>query len=387
MITIVHVICTLELGGAQTMLWKLVSQLDPKRYRHEVVCAFEAGPFADRLAELGIPVHDLKMRPRQQPPGIKRRLLRVMKAPSSEVSLVRLLRSVDPDLVVTWGYFADTLGMVAAATARKPVVWTIFSSANPYLGRFVALNTKAAVPLSRLPLAIVTDSEAGRDWHTQLGYRARQWQVIPGGFDVSLFAPDASSRAALRHELGLAAETPLIGLVGRFSPVKGHETFVEAAGLFCQDEPTAHFVLAGPGVTSDNAELQRWIVASGCADRLHLLGERPDIPQVTAALDIATCASYSESSPHIVGEAMSCGVPCVVTDVGDAAEKVADTGLVVSPHDARAMAAAWADLLKRSPAERRELGQRARARIEAHYTLEQVAAQYAELFEQVVGRA
>ncbi|MFT4039438.1 MAG: glycosyltransferase [Thermomicrobiales bacterium] len=387
MITIVHVIGTLEVGGAQMMLWKLISQMDPQRFRHVVVCAFEGGPFAERLEAAGVPVIDLRMRHGAQPPGLKRRVLRVLKAPGALASLGMVLRRVRPNLVLTWGYHVDTLGLAAAAPLGIPVVWTIFSSFNPFFGRFVMAINQAAVQLSRFPAAVVSDSEAGRAWHIKLGYRARQWRVIPSGFDLAQFAPSAAARAALRQELGLAAETPLIGLIGRYNPVKGHETFVAAAGIVLQDHPTAHIILAGPGVTWENAELCGWITATAgdVRDRLHLLGERPDVPQVTAALDIATCASYSESSPLVVGEAMASGVPCVVTDVGDAAIMVGETGLVVPPRDPAAMAAAWSRLLALPPAERRALGERARARIDAHYSLPRVIASYEALCAEVAG--
>jgi glycosyltransferase involved in cell wall biosynthesis len=385
-ITIVHVIGTLELGGAQATLWKLITHMDPQRFQHVVVCAFEAGPFAERLEAIGVPVHDLGMRHGNQPPGLKRRLLRVLKSPFAVTKLVRLLRSVDPDLVITWGYHVDILGLLAAAPAGVPVVWTVFSSFNPFFGRFVMTINKAAVQLSRFPVAIVTDSEAGRKWHIQLGYRARQWQVIPSGFDVAQFTPDASARDAIRQELGLSTSTPLVGLVGRFNPVKGHQTFVEAAGLLGREDLTVHFVLVGPGVTPENAELQAWVAGSGLGERIHLLGERTDIPRVTAALDIATCASYSESSPHVVGEAMAAGVPCVTTDVGDAAIMVDDTGLVIPPRDAPAMVAAWRDLLTLSPDRRRALGQRARSRIEEHYSLLGAVAKYETLCDEVATR-
>jgi glycosyltransferase involved in cell wall biosynthesis len=301
-ITIVHVIGTLELGGAQTMLWKLVNGMDRRRFRHVVVGAFESGPFAERFAAVGVPVYDLRMRHGNQPPGFKRRLLRTLKAPFAAAKLVRLLRRRQPELVITWGYHVDVLGLLAAMPIRVPVVWTVFSSFNPYFGRFVRTINKAAILLSRFPAVIVTDSEAGRKWHIQLGYQARDWQVIPSGFDIAQFAPDAPARAALRAELALPADTPLIGLVGRFNPVKGHQTFVAAAGLYSRDEATAHFVIAGPGVTADNAELREWVAMSGAAERIHLLGERDDVPRVTAALDVATCSSYSESSPHVVSQ-------------------------------------------------------------------------------------
>lgn len=386
MITIVHVVGTLEVGGAQMMLWKLVSQMNPQRFRHIVVCAFEAGPFAEHLAAIDVPVHDLHMRHGQQPPGFKRRLLRVLKAPSAAARLVGLLRREKPDLVMTWGYHVDTLGLLAAAPVGIPVVWTVFSSFNPYFGRFVNAINQAAVHLSRFPVVIVTDSEAGRTWHRQLGYRAREWQVIPNGFDLAQFAPDAAAGEALRQELGLPEETPLIGLVARFNPVKGHQTFLEAAGILSREDPAPHFVLAGPGVTPENAELRAWVTASGASARIHLLGALPDVPRVTAALDIATCASYSESSPLVVGESMACGVPVVTTDVGDAAIIVADTGVVVPPRDAPAMAAAWRELLALSPHQRRALGARARARIAEHYSLRGVLARYEAICERVASR-
>jgi glycosyltransferase involved in cell wall biosynthesis len=283
--------------------------------------------------------------------------------------------------VVTWGYHVDTLGTLAALPSGVPVVWTVFGSFNPFIGRFAMTLNKAAVQLSRIPKAIVTDSEAGRKWHLQLGYRAREWHVIPSGFDTAQFAPDACARGAIREELGLRVETPLIGLVGRFNPVKGHQTFLEAAGLLAREDDSVHNLLVGPRVTPDNEELQIWIAASGCRDRIHILGERPDVARVTAALDVATCASYSESSPQVVGEAMACGVPSVVTDVGDAAAMVADTGLVVPPRDAPAMAAAWRELLAIPPDQRRALGQRARSRVEEHFSLTRIVARYEALSE------
>jgi glycosyltransferase involved in cell wall biosynthesis len=175
----------------------------------------------------------------------------------------------------------------------------------------------------------------------------------------------------------------LIGLVARFNPVKGHQTFLQAAGLLARQIPAPHFVLIGPDVTDCNELLRGWVQESGIAEQVHLLGERPDIPRVTAALDIATCASYGESFPIVVGEAMACGVPCVVTDVGDAASMVADTGHVVPPRDARALATAWRELLELGAAERQALGARARVRIEENYSLHSTVRQYEELCARV----
>jgi glycosyltransferase involved in cell wall biosynthesis len=381
--TIVHVIGTLEIGGAQMMMWKLLSRMDSQRFRNVVVCAFEEGPFAERLRAIGVPVHCLGMRQGTRPPGMVRRLTRLAKSPFAAARLVRLLRRVEPDVVITWGYHVDLLGLLGGRLVGVPVVWTIFSSFNPFLGRFVTAVNMLAVRLSGLPAMVVTDSEAGRDWHKQLGYRPKAWRVIPNGFDIAQFAPDAAARREMREELGLPPDALLIGLIARFNPVKGHLTFLEAARQARQDGIDAHFVMVGPGVTISNDALREPIETSGLRERVHLLGERSDIPRLTAALDIATCASYAESFPNVVGEAMACAVPCVVTDVGDAARMVGDTGLVVPPRDAPAMAAAWGQLTALAPEQRQELGRRARARVEAHFSLDFVVRQYEELAERL----
>jgi glycosyltransferase involved in cell wall biosynthesis len=380
--TVVHVIGTLEIGGAQMMLLKLLSGMNDQRFRHVVVCAFEEGPFAQKFRAIGVPVYNLGTR-RITQPGIARRLTRLAKSPMAAGRLVRLLTRVQPDVIITWGYHVDLLGLVGARLVRVPVVWMVLSSFNPYFGRVVRTIIKLGARLSSLPAAVVTDSEAGREWHVQLGYRPKEWQVIPIGFDTEQFTPDETARRALRKELGLPPDALLIGLIARFNPVKGHLTFLEAAGLFRQEGTDPHFVLIGPGVTADNVVLRESIKATGVHRRVHLLGERSDIPRLTAALDIATCASYTESFPNVVGEAMACAVPCVVTDVGDATRMVADTGLVVPPRDAPALAAAWEQLSAASPEERRELGRRARARVLERYSLDHVVSKYEAMFERL----
>ena len=371
-ITIVHVITGLNIGGAEMMLYKLVARSDRSRFRHVVVSLLEIGPVGRSIAELGIPVHTL---------GMGRTLSDLRALPR----LLRLLRATAPDLMQTWLHHANFLGLLGASLVRRTVVWSVFGSFNPYHSRTLRTTIRLCVPLSRFPAVVVTDSVAARDWHRGLGFRPKEWLVIPNGFDTEEFGPDAAARQTVRQELGLGEDAVLIGLIGRFNPVKGHRTFLEAASLLGQKTDT-HFVLVGPGIRDDNALLDGYVKASGMRDRVHLLGTRPDISRVMAALDIATSASYSESFPNVIGEAMASGVPCVVTDVGEAARMVADTGRVVPASNAPAMAAAWRELITLGPEGRRELGRRARARVEAHYSLDSVVRRYEALYERLTSR-
>ena len=124
----------------------------------------------------------------------------------------------------------------------------------------------------------------------------------------------------------------------------------------------------------------RWLEQSGIRQNFHLLGRRQDIPRLTAALDLATSSSCGEGFPNVVGEAMACGIPCVVTDVGDSALIVGKTGKVVPPHDPEALASAWKELLRLTPQVRQKLGNAARKRVETEYSLAAAARRYEALW-------
>jgi glycosyltransferase involved in cell wall biosynthesis len=237
--------------------------------------------------------------------------------------------------------------------------------------------------LSGQPQAVIVLSDEARAYHTLIGYQPQEWVLIPIGIDTQMFVPDLSARSMIRHELGLNPDVPLIGLVARFDPVKGHRTFLQAAGLLGEQWREVHFVLVGPGITADNETLRESVETSGVRGRVHLLGVRQDLPRVTAALDIATSSSYSEGFGTVIGEAMACAVPCVVTDVGAPTSIVGDTGRIVPPKDARALAKAWQELLELGPKRRQELGRQARAEVEAQFGLDCIVRQYESLYERL----
>jgi glycosyltransferase involved in cell wall biosynthesis len=212
--------------------------------------------------------------------------------------------------------------------------------------------------------------------------------VIPNGADPVAFSPDPKARLSVRKELGTQEEKPLVGLVARFDPAKDHRTFVRAAALLCDRLPDVGFVLCGDGITWENRRLTRWIDEAGVRACCYLLGRRTDIPRLTTALDVATSSSYyGEAWPLAVGEAMACGVPCVVTQVGDSPLIVGETGLSVRPRDPQALADAWHKLLTVGQNERAKLGAAARRRIEEHFSLQDAVSSYERLYGEVATRA
>lgn len=371
---LVFIITGLSTGGAEVMLLKLLERL-PERFAPSVISLTTMGEIGPRLEALGIPVTALGARPG---PGALPLLLR----------LTIDLRRRRPDLVHTWMYHADLLGGLAARLAGVPAVaWGIRNNRldAATASRSTRVVVRACALLSRLvPHGIVSCSEEARRLHVELGYDARKVVVLPNGFDLTRLLPDAAARSSLRGELGLEVDTPLVGLVGRWHPMKNQAGFFRAAARVLERHPRTRFVLAGAGLEPGNAALERAAAAAGVGPALHLLGLRQDVPRLLAALDVMASSSVSEAFPNVLGEAMACGVPCAVTDAGDSAYIVGETGRVAALHDMEQLGDHIAALLELAPAQRRLLGEAARARVAAHFEISDVVARYAAFYDQLL---
>jgi glycosyltransferase involved in cell wall biosynthesis len=374
---VLHIINDLGVGGAEIMLLRLLSATDRSRLEPAVI-SLRSGAVMTELV------------PRIKAMGIEVRTLGLGRAanPLALLRMIHQIRQLRPDLVQTWMYHADLLGGLAARAATAvPLVWGLHNSDldKSRARRSTRAIARACALLShRLPTRIVSCSEVAARIHRALGYEADKFVVIPNGIDTAAFRPDADSYHDLRKELSVPPETLLVGILARFHPQKDHQSFVQAAGIVGPRYPRVHFALVGADCDRNNDRLVRWIAATGIADRFHLLGKRQDMPRVAAALDLAVMSSaYGEAFPLVIGEAMSAGVPCAVTDVGDSAMIVGDTGRVAPPRDAPALADAIAALLALPSHQRLALGAAARERIHDNFSLPTVAARYQALYEEL----
>ena len=371
MTSVVHLITDLDTGGSETALVNLVSRLDSGRFANTVISLTDRGRHGAALDRLGVPVTELHMKPSR--PG-----------PMALWRLRQALRRARPDILQTWLFHADFLGLLAGRAAGiKRICWNIRSaelrSSDHSASLFFLLRILAQ--LSSLPVAVVVNSQAGRSAHEALGYHPRRWELIPNGIDVDAFMPSDERRKRWRQTNGIAQDTPVVGLVARYHPMKDHATFLEAAGAVAASLPDVHFVLAGRGVDPNNVTLVDAVARHELAGRISLCGEVTDTAALFCALDVAVSASYSEAFPNVVGEAMACGVPCVVTDAGDSAHIVGGAGVVVPTRNPAAMSGAIMRLLTMDPPARAALGREARARIAANYSLDRMATRYEALYD------
>ncbi|MDB5824856.1 MAG: hypothetical protein JWR21_3560 [Herminiimonas sp.] len=299
--------------------------------------------------------------------------------------LVILLRESRPDIVQTWMYHADVFGGLAARMAGiRSVIWGIRTTGLPNGSRALRILRRLGALLSSfIPHTIVCVAEASRRAHVLAGYDARRMVVIHNGFEPAAFGPNPADRSALRAECGCNHQHVLIGISGRFDADKDHYNFVRAAGEVAASHSQVRFLMMGSGINADNARLAKWIYETGFADRFSLLGQRSDATVCMAAMDVFCLSSRNEGFPNVVGEAMALGVPCVVTDVGDAALLVGDTGIVVPKEDSGALAAALATLVAQTPEVRRTLAEKAITRIEQQFTMQRVREKLEMVYQQV----
>ena len=371
-LSVLHVITGLPIGGAQTALGRLLARVPADGFAQSVVSLGALGPVGEAWRRNGGRVQALGMRPSTPDPFAFARL-------------VRLMRRERPDIVQTWLYHADLLGGLAArAAGLAPVLWNLRQSDLDPVG--TKWPTRAVVAASarlsrRVPDAIVCCSEASLRVHAALGYDDARMKVVLNGVDLAEFRPDPAARAAVRGELGLAEDTPLIGMAARWHAQKDHPTFLRAAAKVAADRPDARFLLCGEAMDESNAALMALLRELGLGPATLLLGQRSDMARVNAALDVAVLSSaFGEGFSNSVVEAMACGTPCAVTDVGDSASIVAETGWTVPRRDPAALAATLSQALALPAEELKARGEAARRRATAHYDIALMSRAYQELW-------
>jgi len=367
-----HVISGLDTGGAETMLLRLLSASGGD-WQSMVVSLKDEGVIGPSIAKLGVPVECLHLRPNAPNPA---RLL----------SLLNLTRRFRPQVIQGWmphGNLAASLTQFALRIP-VPVIWNIRMSLDGVDGE--KLTTMGLITLgaflSRHPSAIIYNSRSGAIQHEKRGYRSAMSAVISNGFDCDILRPDEHARREIREQLGLESDSILVGLVARLHPAKDHFGFLQAASLVSAVHPESRFLLVGKGLTESEPALTKLISKLNLTGRVFLLGERTDIPQLSAGLDIACSSSAYEGFSNSIGEAMACGVPCVVTDVGDSAYLVGNTGVTVPPRNPDALAHAMGQLIEAGPTKRRELGIAARRRIESEFSMPKIARRYKDLYRE-----
>lgn len=362
---ITHIITGLDVGGAERALHMLLTNGLEGPFRNHVMSLMGPGHYGSLLEQAGIPVTCLHMRPGR--PSL-RALWRLRAA----------IRAHQPQLIQGW----MTHGNLSASLARRlfqpraALGWNIRWSLE-WLAQASASTrvlTRLGVWLSSSPEAILYNAQRSRCQHSEIGYSDGRAHHLPNGFDTIRWQPDATARAAVRAELGLSERDRVIGFVGRGHPEKDPASLFQAFSQVAALNPRAVLVATG-------RDLDRF---EGPGGRIILTGQHNNVPRLMQSFDLFCLSSRVEGFPNVIGEAMATGIPCVTTDVGDAAVIVGNTGWVVPPRDCDALARALIEAINTPPEELRARGAAARARIEAEFSIASVVEKYIALYERLI---
>ena len=366
-------------GGAERMLQRVIRHGNTPEFEHLVLSIKNFQQVAEELTAEGINVQSLNVQ------------ADYYKLPKAVLQLAWRIRRFKPDVVQSWMYMADFFGGIAShfAAPSTPMIWTIrHSTLDPAIdSRALRGCAAGCARLSRrIPSRIVLNSHAAVPIHAAAGYDDSKMQVVPNGFDVSRFSPSEQLRRETRARLGIPDNAPVIGRVARFHANKDHVTFLKAAKIILGQRPDARFLVCGEPQTISSAQVQQDIDALGLTGAVQLVDLLSDIVPLNCAFDIATCSSITEAFPNVIGEAMSCGIPCVSTDVGDAAMIIGDTGRVVPVQEPQQFAEAVLEILNLPSENRRQLGEAARQRVVDNFDLTHATGMFIDLWRELAGR-
>lgn len=328
---VLHIISGLNDGGAEAVLYRLATSKD-STFQHSVLSLLDGGKYGPLLEKQGVDVYCLNM-------------LHNKLSFFSVFKIFSLIRLIKPDVVQTWMFHGDFFGGIFARLAGvKNVVWGIHHThlIKGESKKTTIIISKINASLSKiLPRKIIYCAKKSREIHELYGYPKNKGCVVSNGYDIENFIPNFSLGVKVREELNVG-KVFLIGHVGRFDPLKDYKNLIEALGFLKKDNFEFRVVLVGSNLDENNYELKGFIDSNLDSKIVSLLGRRNDIVAIMNSLDLFILSSVSEAFPNVLNEAMACGIPCVTTDVGDAAHIVGNTGWVVPPKNPRMLSDAIA---------------------------------------------
>lgn len=349
---IIHIINGLNLGGAETALYRLLQNMHGQHAFYIIVLS-KPGYYSEPISKLDIPIHYLYI-------GQTNLVITCYR-------LIALIQKINPDIVQTWLYHSDLIGGICAKFCGiKKIIWSIRCE-GINLKRSTNWVKRGCAFLSWIvPSFIINNSQSARQHHVKTGYRAKKMRVIYNGFDTQLFAPNKVARSISPT---LSPNALLIGTLARFHEDKGYFNLIQAIDTICAQHANVYFVFCGEDCHIYNVKLTAMLETLTYRDRVLLVGKTDNAAIYLNQLDVFILPSKTESFPNCLAEAMACGLACIATDVGETRNLLSQAGLIVPPNNPDHLAAACLTMLAKSQEERNLCGLAARDRIKEYYSL------------------
>lgn len=364
MIKILHIITGLDTGGAERMLVKLINQTK-NDIQHFVISLKNIGTQGEELRSKGIPIFETGIK---KTPFVFKKLRKVLK----------YINEVQPNLIQGWMYHGNLTSVILGKMlCNYNVIYNVRSSLTE--SKIGKLSTRFIIKLnaifSKHTAGIIYNSYHSCMQHKAYGFSSSNSLVIPNGFDINIFAKNQQYRNDTKCEYDLPNNKLIITFVGRNNPVKDINNLLYAIQIVVSDRDDVFFLIVGRGFQHDK-KFKELILKLKISESIKILDEVEQVEMIWNASDICVLPSKSEAFPNVLGEAMSCEVPCIATDVGDCKYIVGNTGIIVPPENSLELSNAIKIMASLDSTERANLGKEARQRILNKFSIERVSLKY-----------
>jgi glycosyltransferase involved in cell wall biosynthesis len=371
--SVMFVMRDLHIGGAQRQVCTLARGLADAGHRVGISVFYKGGELETELSSAPVPIFDLEKPYRFDLFRTVRRFRKVLK-------------SFRPDVLYSYLPVPNLFALIVRFGRKRPlVVWGIRASAMQldrydWLTRF-AYRLEAR--LARLADLVIVNSHAGFRDAVARGIPAERLEIVDNAIDLTRFRPDKDLRARARRHWGVTDATPVVGMVARIDPMKDQSTFLAGLLLATKQRPDLRAICVAIGSPEEQRRITAECADLGITEHVRILGAQNNLPETYNGFDLlCSTSAFGEGFPNTVAEAMACGVPCIVTAVGDAPRVAGTVGTVVPTGDQFILAEAIVRFFTNSTEECRALSLQSRAQIEA-YTPDRLVARTREVFSRL----
>ncbi len=359
-IRILHVIISLNAGGAEHMLCKLIENRDMKKFETTVLSLTNKGFYADRIEKSGVKIIDLEL-------GFTFRCIKKI------IMVMKMSMRNNFDVYQGWMYHGNIIAyFLHVISSKSKLFWNIRQSINNWNNEKVhaKIFIKIGAILSRQPESIINNSIASIKEHELIGFEKGKQKYIPNGFNIE--SVQCNNRPSIRENILVIK----FCTVARFHPNKGHKVLLESFKIYLEKRP-AVLVLVGTDCDSSNELLINTIKEFGLTDYVVLMGERKDVNQILREIDCFILPSVGvEGFPNALGEAMLAKKLCIATDIGECQAMLKGIGWIVEPGNTKALVNAMIDVSNMSNGEYLRRGNLSEEKIIRNYNIEDITKKY-----------
>ncbi len=369
--SIIYIISGLGTGGAEMMLYKLITNLDKTNLK--IITIISLSKNKDDLFFFNDSKFNI----------ITFNFRNILFSPITFLKLIFYIRKKKPDIVHSWMYHADLIGGLAAKIAGvRFIIWGIRNSHlstiyNKKLTRFVVLLCSK---LSHyIPNIITSNSQTSALAHINIGYNKNKFKIISNGFDTTKYN-NKNTKIDIRDILNLDDDTILVSHIARYHPQKNHIGFIEAAYKINILYPNIHYIMIGSNIDMNNNILVNKIKSLNLENNFHLLGLIENISDIISNFNYFVSTSFGEAFPNVIGEAMASNVICISTNVGDCSEIIDKYGFITQDTTSLSISNSILEAINMTNDEINNMKRNAKARIETKFNINYISNEYLRLY-------